>query len=1207
VPCDPQFDAQWVGDPVDTLTGAVYDRKLEFRLVGPIEFSWFRHYDSSQSHRSFALGNGHTHEFERSLSYDAGEIVFHAPVGRQLRFPLPARPGEEVLLHGFVLRRITFLTFHLLQHATPTMEFEFADANHPAPLRRLFRGRDQILFAYDTRQRLQRIIDSAERTIDVSQDALGRIVSLTWQDGSSATPLAAYRYDDAGNLAAITYQSGHGYQFEYDADHRMVMRSGRKGFKFRFVYDALGRCVESVGDNRLYAVRLEYRVPRRLTRITRADGGVWDYAFDPSGALVQIRDPLGGLRRFFRDAARRVVQEVDANLNVTRVLYDASGAPVARIDPLGWRSEIPEDPNAPAPRDRRIAGDPFEYQYGGLADATRIALPNASELAAMQLPDIIKAIASVRSPVTPVAGSPHLVAPLGVEWWPKPEQGRVFNDFGKLVAQHDESGRSRHWSYDASGNLAAYRDFDGGCWTYEYGTWHLLLGATNPARDTVHFSYTPSAQVASFADELGARSEYRYDLNDHLVEVRRHGRVRDEYVRDAAGNLLEKRAADGRVLLRFERGKGNLPVQRTLASGDEHRFRYDPLGRYLLAATRHDSVELAYDSIGNCVSEKRNGMGVVHRCEGWNVRVESLLFDRFAVRYERSARELQITDPAGATHAVTLHGHGIVRRRFSNGTEEVAQYDVWRRCRFKSVNRSTKGRWTRRYHWSGESELELIEDSETGNVRHEYDESHRLSRRTTLEGVEDFRFDPAGNLMQQPGLEMVVLLPGNRIASSRDEQFAYNDRNHVERRETSRGSWRYEYDSRDLLVRIQTPSGDWSAQYDALGRRTRKTWNGSTTEFYWSGDQLLAEIAADGRVRIYVYADALALTPLLFVDYDSIESPCESGRRYCIVTDQLGTPCLVENERGETVWRARIEPYGRTHVHAGASIEFNLRFPGHYSDAEIALNYNRFRYYDPALGRYLQSDPWGISGGTNLYAYRSNPLAQVDVRGLGEEGDTPRKSPEDDAEGTTSKQSGKSANPLAHLSDEDLQNHCKTRADELTDQMTNPRDKEGVTIAVTVVQEKGDPETRRVIVTSSTNDGSLPPGCGPLHSNETVENPGPVLRSRNAPPDENGNVPQRVVVTEHESGGVTAESKPQKALYADDPQTGEKGTVPYEKRTASNPDGESSHHAEQRAQNAVGPNEEVAAMSPGGRPCCPGCQNALGDNLNKVPPDRRGI
>jgi RHS repeat-associated protein len=59
-----------------------------------------------------------------------------------------------------------------------------------------------------------------------------------------------------------------------------------------------------------------------------------------------------------------------------------------------------------------------------------------------------------------------------------------------------------------------------------------------------------------------------------------------------------------------------------------------------------------------------------------------------------------------------------------------------------------------------------------------------------------------------------------------------------------------------------------------------------------------------------------------------------------------------------------------------------LRFPGHFFDRETGLHYNRFRYYSPELGRYLEADPSGIEGGFNLYAYTHNPLSQVDLRGL---------------------------------------------------------------------------------------------------------------------------------------------------------------------------------------------------------------------------------
>jgi RHS repeat-associated protein len=127
--------------------------------------------------------------------------------------------------------------------------------------------------------------------------------------------------------------------------------------------------------------------------------------------------------------------------------------------------------------------------------------------------------------------------------------------------------------------------------------------------------------------------------------------------------------------------------------------------------------------------------------------------------------------------------------------------------------------------------------------------------------------------------------------------------------------------------------------------------------------------------------------------------------------DQIGAPQELTNEQGRIVWAAQYKVWGETapleflktgtddaavfssrsrplglaktsDAQALNLIEQPLRFQGQYFDAETGLHYNRFRYYDPVVGRFIHQDPIGLHGGMNLFRYAVNPLGWIDVLGL---------------------------------------------------------------------------------------------------------------------------------------------------------------------------------------------------------------------------------
>jgi RHS repeat-associated protein len=91
----------------------------------------------------------------------------------------------------------------------------------------------------------------------------------------------------------------------------------------------------------------------------------------------------------------------------------------------------------------------------------------------------------------------------------------------------------------------------------------------------------------------------------------------------------------------------------------------------------------------------------------------------------------------------------------------------------------------------------------------------------------------------------------------------------------------------------------------------------------------------------------------------------------------------MTDEQGNLVWRANYRAWGEARITKEA-VKNPIRFQGQYFDHETGLHYNRHRYYDPQIGRFISKDPIGLMGGLNPYAYAPNPVRWVDPRGLQE-------------------------------------------------------------------------------------------------------------------------------------------------------------------------------------------------------------------------------
>ena len=153
--------------------------------------------------------------------------------------------------------------------------------------------------------------------------------------------------------------------------------------------------------------------------------------------------------------------------------------------------------------------------------------------------------------------------------------------------------------------------------------------------------------------------------------------------------------------------------------------------------------------------------------------------------------------------------------------------------------------------------------------------------------------------------------------------------------------------------------------------------DGAKRYFLYSDEGLVGEYGEKGEeTRTYGYVpDSIWTTNPLFLKLGE--------NVYWYNNDYLGTPHILASIDSRAVWKVEYMSFGGIAIRTETKIINNIRHPGQYYDSEIKLNYNKYRYYNPILGRYSRSDPVNKINEMDKYTYAiNNPVNIVDPDGL---------------------------------------------------------------------------------------------------------------------------------------------------------------------------------------------------------------------------------
>jgi len=173
-------------------------------------------------------------------------------------------------------------------------------------------------------------------------------------------------------------------------------------------------------------------------------------------------------------------------------------------------------------------------------------------------------------------------------------------------------------------------------------------------------------------------------------------------------------------------------------------------------------------------------------------------------------------------------------------------------------------------------------------------------------------------------------------------------------------------------------------KYDTGGRRTEKRVDGYSTRYVYDGGNVIAEDDGNGNLlRKYIYGPGVD-QPICMLENPASDGidVADSNAVYYYHYDALGSVVALSDSNGDSVHTYEYSVYGQVGASDPNFITNPYMFTGRRFDFETGLYYYRARYYNPYIGRFLQTDPVGYGTGMNLYLYCwNNPTSWVDSTG----------------------------------------------------------------------------------------------------------------------------------------------------------------------------------------------------------------------------------